>query len=907
MALIDVLKSHVDSSCILLYGPVTDCILSKDLCYREFSVALNDILREAGYDNVVFYDFINASGKYVFDDDSAYHSIANAKVPYENKYGHPPNGGTVKSTAPKLDKPAPKSGRTFGKRPTVVGTAESDSNAETVQPVNQGSQEIPHQQRNLAPAVFYGELQRFMADSSVKTAFVFDINAFLLDSSVRQNVHNILHVWRNPDNIIIFLHPDGGTADGDETLIRRLQETELFQYFCIKDKKGGISYRSDRCFPIYDFEKDEIMSLIYFEKIFSQIQFTESIEDTADKINYLLHQKESLERISLRRFAEKVGKYIESVPSPCVIDSKFYEEVCGVDMKEFDFNPLESLHKRAGWEKATEKLIDILVQFTLARTKQDSPSLNTLEERMNWMMNYKENVRDENSSLIVSRIGGIQKRNYPDSAHLPHIILIGKPGTGKTTAANMMGRILHDAGFLEIGHVYHASAGDLVGEYIGETPSKIRRLLDECENGVLFIDEAYSLCKDFEKPVNAGTYAEEAIDTLVNAMTDENRHVLIIFAGYPSSDPNDKNSTTGVRGLYKMNPGLKRRIAVELEIEDYPPEVLTSIFMNNLAEKKYSLSFDITEENIYNYMKFAYQTRTNEFQNGAFAIGLAEKTIKSAKERNDMSCICRDDFGENKEYLEPVTMDSIEKELNNYPGLHDIGIEIITSAVNLYNNRKKNEIKDPGSPRHIILVGKRGTGKTTLSKVICKAWGMAGIMSGRPPVIIENPASCSHDEIKRKISQAMKSNTVLMIDEAHNCPSAIVQDLLSPMTEYSNLTCIFAVYPERKDELLLKDAGLLGRCKMFEIPDYTPEQLTEIFKAILKRQKREADDSCIEAMSIWFRNDYENRHSDIYYSNARMVENVVIAFEEATPNHLLTEQDIPQQIYNQIEILKRNV
>lgn len=507
MALIDVLKSHIDSSCILLYGPVTDCILSKDLCYREFSVALNDLLHEVGYDNVIFYDFINASGKYVFDDDSAYYSIANAKVPYENKYGHPPKSGDVKATTPEIDKPVPKSGRMFGKKSTVIGTAQPASNTEKVQTVNQDSQKIPHQQRNLAPAVFYGELQRFMADTSVKTAFVFDINAFLLDSCARQNVHNILHVWRNPNNIIIFLQPDGGTADGDNTLIQRLQATELFQYFCIKDKKGSIFYRSDRCFPIYDFQKDEIISLLYLEKIFHNIEFTESIEDTADKINYLIHQKESLEHISLRRFAEKVRKYIESVSSPCVIDNKFYKDVCEVDMEEFDFNPLESLYKRAGWEKATEKLIDILVQFTLARTKQDPPSVSTLEERMKWMMNYKETIKDENSSLIVSRIGGIQKKFYPDSSCLPHIMLIGKPGTGKTTAANMMGKIFHGAGFLEIGHAYHASASDLLEEYIGETPSKVRRLLDECENGVLFIDEAYSLCKDFEKTGNAGTYA----------------------------------------------------------------------------------------------------------------------------------------------------------------------------------------------------------------------------------------------------------------------------------------------------------------------------------------------------------------------------------------------------------------
>ena len=75
----DQLRDNIDTSCILLCGSCTDQIISSDLCLREFSVALADILREHGFDNVVFYDCTNAMGKYVYDDQSARFSIQTAR------------------------------------------------------------------------------------------------------------------------------------------------------------------------------------------------------------------------------------------------------------------------------------------------------------------------------------------------------------------------------------------------------------------------------------------------------------------------------------------------------------------------------------------------------------------------------------------------------------------------------------------------------------------------------------------------------------------------------------------------------------------------------------------------------------------------------------------------------------
>ena len=71
------------------------------------------------------------------------------------------------------------------------------------------------------------------------------------------------------------------------------------------------------------------------------------------------------------------------------------------------------------------------------------------------------------------------------------------------------------------------------------------------------------------------------------------------------------------------------------------------------------------------------------------------------------------------------------------------------------------------------------------------------------------------EQVKKEILHAMAENTILFIDEAHNAPEAIIQDLLSPMTEYKKLTCFFAVYPEKKEEFLSKDTGLRDRCNIY--------------------------------------------------------------------------------------------
>ncbi|MDQ7792811.1 MAG: AAA family ATPase [bacterium] len=155
-----------------------------------------------------------------------------------------------------------------------------------------------------------------------------------------------------------------------------------------------------------------------------------------------------------------------------------------------------------------------------------------------------------------------------------HMIFRGNPGTGKTTVARLLGKILRESGVLEKGHVVEVERADLVGEYIGHTAQKTREQLRRALGGILFIDEAYSLARGGDKD-----FGREAIDTLVKAMEDQKRDLILILAGYQRE----------MSGFLHANPGLRSRFPLHLDFPDYTVEELLAIADLMLRQRQYRL------------------------------------------------------------------------------------------------------------------------------------------------------------------------------------------------------------------------------------------------------------------------------------------------------------------------------
>lgn len=157
--------------------------------------------------------------------------------------------------------------------------------------------------------------------------------------------------------------------------------------------------------------------------------------------------------------------------------------------------------------------------------------------------------------------------------HVFHMIFKGNPGTGKTTVARILARLLQSMGVLSKGHLVEVERADLVGEYIGHTAQKTREWIRKALGGVLFVDEAYSLARGGEKD-----FGKEAIDTLVKAMEDYRNQFVLILAGY----------TLEMEMFLLSNPGLPSRFPIRMEFPDYTVEQLIQIAEGMARERDYS-------------------------------------------------------------------------------------------------------------------------------------------------------------------------------------------------------------------------------------------------------------------------------------------------------------------------------
>lgn len=204
--------------------------------------------------------------------------------------------------------------------------------------------------------------------------------------------------------------------------------------------------------------------------------------------------------------------------------------------------------------------------------------LDQLDLELIGLRPVKARIREIAALLVVDRARqqvGLETK--PPSLHMS---FTGRPGTGKTTVAARMSKILHGLGYVRKGHVVTATRDDLVGQYIGHTAPKTREMLKKAMGGVLFIDEAYYLYR----PENERDYGAEAIEILLQVMEGNRDDLVVIFAGYK-----DRMDI-----FYQSNPGLSSRVANHIDFPDYSAEELLAIAQLVLAGENYRFSEEAT-------------------------------------------------------------------------------------------------------------------------------------------------------------------------------------------------------------------------------------------------------------------------------------------------------------------------
>ena len=314
-----------------------------------------------------------------------------------------------------------------------------------------------------------------------------------------------------------------------------------------------------------------------------------------------------------------INEYLRSIYEPNDgIDSlsptvkKIYNEMVDVALKYDDISKASIRHDETIKLTFNEVTVDLdVIDDSRAEREEIQKELDEivgLDDVKNYLLSLEN----------LLKINQIRKQKGLKTNEISkHMIFTGNPGTGKTTIARLVSRMMKACGILKQGQLVEVTRADLVGKYVGHTAPLTMSVIQSALGGVLFIDEAYSLYRGKDD-----SFGLEAIDTLVKAMEDHRDDLIVILAGY----------TREMKEFLEANSGLKSRFANIIEFSDYTGEELMLIAKSIAKGKDYVIAEDALRP-LQDYFTIIQAQNDPNSGNGRLARNLVEDAILNQSKR----------------------------------------------------------------------------------------------------------------------------------------------------------------------------------------------------------------------------------------------------------------------------------
>jgi SpoVK/Ycf46/Vps4 family AAA+-type ATPase len=490
-----------------------------------------------------------------------------------------------------------------------------------------------------------------------------------------------------------------------------------------------------------------------------------------------------------------------------------------------------------------------------------------------------------------------------------HMVFTGPPGVGKTEIARALGEIYRSLKVLRKGHVVEVQRADLVAGYIGQTAIKTMDKCKEALDGILFLDEAYSLAgegKDF---------GHEAIATLIKFMEDNRDRVMVIAAGYPNE----------MRRFIAMNPGMASRFNRTIEFPAYEPKELAAI-LRLMAKRRRAELPDVLEQSLVPWIETQWKNEgwgnAREMRNLLDKAGEAQSLRVAVDPNADISKIEMVDFESAgvplmrtrvpppapppvpppppivvEHALAPAspdhsasragrrlkveatiplerTLDQALDRLEEMVGLASVKEEVnrLMSSLEVERVRREQGLVIAPISRHMVFTGPPGVGKTEIARALGEIYRSLNVLrkghlvetdrSGLVAGYIGQTAPKTLDKCKEAL------DGILFIDEAYSLArpgndfgQEAIDTLLKFMEDNRDrIIVIVAGYPNEMQRFIGSNPGLSSRfTKTIEFPPYAANELAAILRVMAKRQNFVLPDDLESSLDPWIKLGMRNK------------------------------------------------